>query len=66
MLFSDGLVEQTDSGGSKQHGMDSVLGVLSGSASVEEDVDLLESAVRAHAGGAALEDDLTIASIQVT
>lgn len=63
VLFSDGLVEQTERGGRRQHGLDSVLAVLADSDSVETDVECLERAVRLHAGGAELEDDLTIASI---
>ena len=63
VLFSDGVVEQFDAAHTEQFGMKRALSLLETSDSPQEDVRVLEEAVRAHADAEELTDDLTIASI---
>ncbi|MCZ6836689.1 MAG: SpoIIE family protein phosphatase [Planctomycetota bacterium] len=63
LVFSDGLIEQLDSG-NQQFGMDRVLEVVASSSSVNDDVVLLTEALRLHAGESSFADDLTIASFE--
>lgn len=66
ILYSDGVVEQQGPAPAcEEFGSARVLGALARADSCEDDVRLLLSAVRAHAGSSAdaLADDVTIASI---
>ncbi len=62
ILFSDGAVEQPNPAG-EFFALSRVLETIADSSSTQEDVSRLVEAVRAHAGSAALADDLTVASI---
>jgi sigma-B regulation protein RsbU (phosphoserine phosphatase) len=67
VVFSDGVVEQSATGTTRAEdmfGMDRVFALLSESASPVSDVESVMRAVLAHAGGDALDDDTTIASVQ--
>lgn len=64
VVFSDGLVEQADLDGD-QFGVARAIEVLRGCSSCDEDVEALHKAVVAHAQTDSLQDDLTIASIEV-
>jgi len=61
-LFSDGLVEQRDHGGT-QFGMARVIDALAAAEDPQAAVEGLASAVSAHAGPGDLADDLTLAAI---
>jgi len=67
VVFSDGVIEQSATGTTRAEdmfGMDRVLGLLAVSGSPEQDVESVMAEVLAHAGGDALDDDTTIASVQ--
>jgi sigma-B regulation protein RsbU (phosphoserine phosphatase) len=67
IVFSDGVIEQSATGTTRAQdmfGMDKVLALLTESASPAGDVERVMRAVLAHAGGEALDDDTTIASVQ--
>lgn len=67
VVFSDGVVEQSATGTTRAEdmfGMDKVLALLEQSSSPSGDVERVMRAVMAHAGGDALDDDTTIASVQ--
>lgn len=67
VLFSDGVIEQSGEGSTRagdQFGMENVMRVLAGSDSPRADADGLMNAVKRHAGGEALDDDTTVASVQ--
>lgn len=67
VVFSDGVIEQSATGTTRAEdmfGMDKVLALLSESSSPVRDVESVMRAVLAHAGGDALDDDTTIASVQ--
>lgn len=64
VVFSDGLVEQADLDG-EQFQVFRAIEVLRGCKSCDEDVQALHRAVVAHAQTESLQDDLTIASIEV-
>lgn len=64
VLFSDGLVEQADLDGNHFQ-VDGAIEVVRGCRSCEEDVAALHRAVVKHAGTDSLQDDLTIASIEL-
>lgn len=63
VLFSDGLVEQTNLDGD-EFGTERAMEVLRGCRSCDEDVTALHAAVIAYAGTDSLADDLTIASVE--
>lgn len=63
VVFTDGVVEQTDASG-RQFGFDAALEVLGRASGPEADAAELLRAVAAHAGGA-LADDLTVASLML-
>ncbi len=67
VVFSDGVIEQSATGTTRAEdmfGMDRVLELLGSSGSPLTDVESVMRAVLAHAGGDALDDDTTIASVQ--
>lgn len=67
VVFSDGVIEQSATGTTRAEdmfGMDKVLALLEQSSSPSGDVERVMRAVVAHAGGDALDDDTTIASVQ--
>ena len=67
VVFSDGVIEQSATGTTRAEdmfGMDRVLDLLAQSSSPAGDVERVMRAVLAHAGGDALDDDTTIASVQ--
>lgn len=64
LLFSDGLVEQTDGGG-EQFGLDQVRAIFGAGGSPETVTATLERALLAHAGSDRFNDDLTIACVRV-
>ncbi|MCA9299396.1 MAG: SpoIIE family protein phosphatase, partial [Phycisphaerales bacterium] len=67
VVFSDGVIEQSGEGSTRsanQFGMANVLRVLAASQSPEADTESVMRAVIDHAGGDALDDDTTIASVQ--
>lgn len=67
VVFSDGVIEQSGEGSTRadnQFGMDNVMRVLGASESSESDAESVMRAVVAHAGGDALDDDTTVASVQ--
>ncbi len=64
VLFSDGLVEQADLDGD-QFQVARAIDILRECGSCEEDVAALHKAVVSHAGTDSLQDDLTIASIEI-
>ncbi len=63
VLFSDGLIEQTNLDG-EEFGLERAMEVLRGCSSCDDDVAGLHEAVIAYAGTDSLEDDLTIASVE--
>jgi sigma-B regulation protein RsbU (phosphoserine phosphatase) len=69
VVFSDGVIEQSATGTTRAEdmfGLERVLEILGASASPAADVEGVMRAVLAHAGGDALDDDTTIASVQWT
>ncbi|MBZ0172130.1 MAG: serine/threonine-protein phosphatase, partial [Phycisphaerales bacterium] len=67
VVFSDGVIEQSGEGSTRadnQFGMENVLRVLGESESSHTDAELVMRAVTEHAGGDALDDDTTVASVQ--
>lgn len=67
VVFSDGVIEQSATGTTRAEdmfGMERVLKLLAESSSPGGDVERVMRAVLAHAGGDALDDDTTIASVQ--
>ena len=65
VLFSDGVVEQEEDAGDEQYGLEQAARTLAASASHEDDVKLLFEDVVRYAGGDALRDDTTIASVGI-
>ncbi|MFK7960278.1 MAG: SpoIIE family protein phosphatase [Phycisphaerales bacterium] len=62
VLMTDGVVEQAGRGGIA-FGHERALSLLSASSDVNGDIDAIMHALRAHAGGDAYEDDVTVVSI---
>lgn len=63
VLFSDGVVEQTEGESDEQYGLEQAARILDGSASHAEDVKRLFDDVMRYAQSEDLRDDTTIASI---
>lgn len=64
VLFSDGVAEQRARDG-EEFGHTRTIDALSGSTSASSDVGRLFTAVEAHAGADALDDDVTVASLSI-
>ncbi len=67
VVFSDGVIEQSGEGATRatdQFGIANVRAVLEKSTSPDADAEGVMRAVIAHAGGDALDDDTTVASVQ--
>ena len=64
VLYSDGVIEQTSPGG-EEFGHERVREVLAAAGSAEEDVSSLFEALERFAGHPTLDDDTTVASIEL-
>lgn len=63
VLFSDGALDQTDAA-NERFGLQRIIDSLRDATNADDDVEKLISAIRVHAGGADLSDDLTVGSIE--